>query len=75
MVLNWANAWHKNKESFSSNTSLELEYDDTYEYSFWIPVFRISKIGKDGDFKIITAGKLSGPKDKRFWDLMEYLLR
>ena len=66
MLLNWANAWYRNREKIDRLSPLVAEADDVYTYQYWIPVFNIEKINDDNLFQIVTAGIVGNINDPAF---------
>ncbi len=65
-ILNWANTWYNIKGNIGTETQFNGE--GGYHFSFWIPVFQLSSIGKDRELKLITSGVAGNERDPAFME-------
>jgi hypothetical protein len=65
-MLNWANTWFNLKENIGTET--QYNGNDGYSFSFWIPVFQLSSIGRNQGLKLITTGIAHSERDPEFLD-------
>ena len=65
-ILNWANTWFGLKDNIGTETQYNGE--NGYTFSFWIPVFQLSSIGRNQKLKLITTGIAHSEQDPEFMD-------
>lgn len=71
MLMNWSQAWFSLRDTIREKAEYRASTDDDYAYKSWIPVFQISRIGDDKDFRVVSIGILSSNADPRFFSYNE----